>query len=481
MQQILMSLLPVVLMIGMLYFAARAFQRKHGKEQPGPGGIRPYGVHGWLALYVFASYYLAPLYTIGSTLQSLDEVERLNPAVLSLGTWHNYKLLTWVLVALVVTLQIWVAKGLRNDWIPRSLFRARLLAFVAPWIFAISDLVLASHLLEVEPDAKVIGQYLGSIIASSVWGLYFLRSKRCRNTYLLGPKLLGDGSQVDTAIQVQQALPPERPAQRVADGSAAASLPSTEQSFRETESLSPATRISLLSFLGNPRRGLARLNGWQRIWSLITGVLLIIHLIVGATIAPRISSLTFDPARHLEKLETASKWTQDNQQRCAAAQSQYEAGQRAVDEHNALGEAQVREQRAATQTKLEASMARMFAIETSGNKYGDEWRKYSDASEAYTRLLGGQQWFPRKFVIKESLPPSTVSVLDACNANERAQLELTDQIDFNTRAAKEARGQFVGVVLATGLSFLFFSFGIYFLGWSVGWIWRGFKSSAATA
>jgi hypothetical protein len=38
--------------------------------------------------------------------------------------------------------------------------------------------------MSVTPTAEMLGSYAGGIIGSYLWGAYFIRSQRCKNTYL---------------------------------------------------------------------------------------------------------------------------------------------------------------------------------------------------------------------------------------------------------------------------------------------------------
>lgn len=187
--EILLSLLPLVLLLLLLSWAVIAFRRKNGKEQPGPHGIAPYGVHGFLALFIFLAYYIAPLFTLGTTIQTIDQAERSNPGLQVLQNWDTYKALLWLLVCTSLIIQVLIAYRLRNHWKPSSLYLARGFAFLMPLALALCDAALAAAVLDVPPTAEAVGRYLASVVLGSIWGLYFLFSRRCRNTYLRGPVL----------------------------------------------------------------------------------------------------------------------------------------------------------------------------------------------------------------------------------------------------------------------------------------------------
>jgi hypothetical protein len=181
----LISLLPLFFVIGLYWMGFRLFKKAHGTQGAGPSGQTPYGVHGVLAFYIFTSYYLAPLVALGRVNSTFIEAELQSPAVLELNGWNDYKIMSFALVLAIVVWQIAVAKQLRWKLVPQSLYNARILCFGSPFVVIVSDIALAKLTLGLGPNGESIVTYLASIIISSLWGFYFLFSKRCKNTYLV--------------------------------------------------------------------------------------------------------------------------------------------------------------------------------------------------------------------------------------------------------------------------------------------------------
>ena len=178
------ALTPLFVMIAIYWFGYRAFKKKHGEESPSPNGDTPYGIHGWLAFFIFASYYITPLYSFGQLSNSFSKQEHQYPALLSLPGYQSYKTISYLLLLVFVVWQVVVAKNLRNNWTPDSLKQAKILCFTVPILAAISDMIAAQITMSVTPNAEMMGSYLGAFVGSYLWGAYFIKSKRCKNTYL---------------------------------------------------------------------------------------------------------------------------------------------------------------------------------------------------------------------------------------------------------------------------------------------------------
>lgn len=205
------ALIPLILTVALYIWGYRKFKSRHGAEVSGPMGQRPYGVHGWLAFFIFASYYIAPLFSLGALNSNFMQVERDYPSLLMLSGYKDYKNMLFVVAIALVVWQITVAMRLRWKLEPQSLRNARIFCFAAPAIMIGTDIFFGIVFLDVTPDGKTMASYVGSLIASSIWGLYFMFSRRCKNTYL--GSLEGDqGAVLAHASSVERNLAPE-PAQ----------------------------------------------------------------------------------------------------------------------------------------------------------------------------------------------------------------------------------------------------------------------------
>ncbi len=180
----LLSMLPLILIIALLWGGYVLFKKKQGPQVPGPNGETPYGVHGILAFFIFASYFIAPLFTLAKVNSAFMDAELQNPSILTLSGWGNYKMMSFALTIALVIWQILIARQLRWQLVPKSLTNAKILCFGAPIVAMASDVALAKMTLNVSPNGEAIAAYLGGLIVSWIWGLYFVFSKRCKNTYV---------------------------------------------------------------------------------------------------------------------------------------------------------------------------------------------------------------------------------------------------------------------------------------------------------
>lgn len=177
------TFIPLALIIALYWWGFRKFKSKHGQEVSGPQGQTPYGVHGLLAFFIFASYYIAPLFAMGSVNSNFMKAEAQYPNLLSLPGYGTYKTSTFIMALGVIIWQIMVAHKLRWKLEPSSLKSARTLCIAAPVIFIIGDVILGNVTMDVVPNAETMLSYIGSLLMSSIWAAYFFFSKRCRNTY----------------------------------------------------------------------------------------------------------------------------------------------------------------------------------------------------------------------------------------------------------------------------------------------------------
>ena len=184
----LLGLLPLMLVILLVWGAVSYSRRQQGLEVAGPNGERPYGVRGWLAVFVYCTMGLAPIVSISRVNQSLVDAETKYPALLSLDGWGSYKAATWVAVAVVCAWQIFVALRLRNHFVPKSVAHARVLLVAAPLVYWVADAVAGKAYLDVDVTAEGVGGIVASWIAAAVWLGYLYKSQRVRNTYGLDSK-----------------------------------------------------------------------------------------------------------------------------------------------------------------------------------------------------------------------------------------------------------------------------------------------------
>jgi hypothetical protein len=184
-----LTLLPLAIVLLIVAWMVIKFRRDAASAVPGPDGLTPYGVHGWLRFFIFASYYLSPLFGAGRLSNEFRMAEERAPQLLSLDGWTRYKAASWLLLVGMIVWQWWVAYGLKNRLEPRSVFHVKVLLCAAPPLMYLLDLVLGKTLLRLHVTAEAVGAVIGAFIATAlislVWFLYFTRSMRVHNTYSL--------------------------------------------------------------------------------------------------------------------------------------------------------------------------------------------------------------------------------------------------------------------------------------------------------
>lgn len=235
-------------------------------------------------------------------------------------------------------------------------------------------------------------------------------------------------------------------------------------------------QISLFGYMLSPRAGLKRLNGWQRIWLVLTGVILALHVLFGSLLLPDLSRMRFDPSLYEVQVASADKWKLENRQRCRAAAEEVQFADRFNAEYNATGEAKAKDLRVATQAKIDEAKARLFTIETSGGKFSGEWSKYGNAIEAYTLKLREQKWIPRPFNEEEMVKPESLSTVRECILFDQQRTTILAGMDTARQTAESTRDDAKTALFGTLISFLCTSLGLYLVGWCIGWIRGGFRA-----
>jgi hypothetical protein len=184
--EVIIAFIPLAITIVLYWWGFRKFKSKHGPEVPGPQGQTPYGVHGLLAFFIFASCYIAPVFALASANNNFVNLEAQYPNLLTLPGYGTYKIWTFIVVIAAIAWQIWVARRLRWILEPSSLKSAKALCLGVPVLFVAADVILGNLTMNVSPNADALASYIGSIVVSMFWVLYFFLSKRCKNTYLSG-------------------------------------------------------------------------------------------------------------------------------------------------------------------------------------------------------------------------------------------------------------------------------------------------------
>lgn len=175
--------LPAVLVIAIIVAVGYYLHQGVKSEAPGPQGQRPYGVHGWLAFYIGASYYLAPLYSLGSLNNELSRAEVANAILTTLAAWENYKAGAWLLAFASIAVQWRAAWLLKNRWQPYSIRFVKIVSLALPLIVVVGDITLGMVTLDVIDSETALKGIMTGLVRGLIWAAYFQFSKRVRNTY----------------------------------------------------------------------------------------------------------------------------------------------------------------------------------------------------------------------------------------------------------------------------------------------------------
>jgi hypothetical protein len=135
---------------------------------------------------------LGPLAAVSQTLRYLTEAENLYPALLKASAWSTYKMAGWSLIAVACVLSITAGYRLVVDHRPQSVRFAIWVLWLRGPMMVVADAALVSIFLNLKPsayfgDAQTVSAFIGSILISLLWTLYFKCSRRVLNTYRSSP------------------------------------------------------------------------------------------------------------------------------------------------------------------------------------------------------------------------------------------------------------------------------------------------------
>ncbi|MNX76826.1 hypothetical protein D3C86_1083440 [compost metagenome] len=152
----------------------------------------PSGVGGLLWLPIVGFTALGPLAAVSQTLRYLTEAENLYPALLKASAWSTYKMAGWSLIAVACVLSITAGYRLVVDHRPQSVRFAIWVLWLRGPMMVVADAALVSIFLNLKPsayfgDAQTVSAFIGSILISLLWTLYFKCSRRVLNTYRSSP------------------------------------------------------------------------------------------------------------------------------------------------------------------------------------------------------------------------------------------------------------------------------------------------------
>ena len=233
--------------------------------------------------------------------------------------------------------------------------------------------------------------------------------------------------------------------------------------------------MKILDFLVSPKESLPLLNGWQRIWLVFAGFLLVIHSLIIILNIPSVSDIFPNTSSFNNTIAASDKWLADNKQICTQADRAVETAMLENNDYNSLGRTAIDKQRQEYLTKIEDANQRLYKIETSGGKYFQEWVKVNDQIQAYQGKLNKITWVDRKFNYWTMVDSDKRDIVIKCNVNKEERQTAVKELDALKSQSKYSVSNFISTLTWSIVSFLTMTGSIYFLGWSIGWIRKGFK------
>jgi len=233
--------------------------------------------------------------------------------------------------------------------------------------------------------------------------------------------------------------------------------------------------MKILEFLVSPKESLPLLNGWQRIWLVIAGFLLVIHAVVITANIPSVSDIFPNTSSFDSTILASDKWLVENKQICAEADLAVEKAMLENNNYNSLGQAAIDKQRQEYLIKIEDANQRLYKIETSGGKYYSEWSKVTSQIEAYYGKLKKINWVDRKFNYWTMVDSDKRDIVLKCNIKKEERQTAVKALDDLKSQSGYNVSNFISTLTWSIVSFLIITSSIYFLGWSIGWIRKGFK------
>lgn len=147
------------------------------------------GVHGWLLLIMVGIIVLRPLMILGNNAQDITEAEAAYPALAQLGAWHTYIWASWTLAIGTAAISVYAGYCLKTKFHSSTVQLAMSSLWISGPLYVICQGILGISLLKLDLNSAtdILGRSFVSVTAHAiVWTLYFLISRRVRNTYKTG-------------------------------------------------------------------------------------------------------------------------------------------------------------------------------------------------------------------------------------------------------------------------------------------------------
>lgn len=150
-------------------------------------GLKPSGVGGWLSVYIVVSSIMAPILLISKTHLNISLSEIQGASFVYSPSWIDYKHFSYFFVACVIGWTWYLNYRLFFNRVPQTATLVKESLIAVPLIVPFVDLLASSSYLGQEArDASVAAELIKGILSNLAWLLYFIFSKRVRNTYYGG-------------------------------------------------------------------------------------------------------------------------------------------------------------------------------------------------------------------------------------------------------------------------------------------------------
>jgi Fe2+ transport system protein B len=232
--------------------------------------------------------------------------------------------------------------------------------------------------------------------------------------------------------------------------------------------------ISLINFLKNPKDEIGSLNGWQRIWLIFSAVIFVFHILAVLAFSPRIGDMFPDIEFKKSLVKDIEASIKSNEDKCRKAEAEEVKAMTANDEYNKLGREKAKKEVLSVVASIAEAQDRLMKLELTGKKYTDAWRATNDQLGAYHLKRLSLNWTDREFVPAMIGNDETYAALEMCKKQRAQLMESNAELRKDIDSATEEKNRFVGNIFSIIISYIVFTMAIYFIGWSVAWIRKGF-------
>lgn len=232
--------------------------------------------------------------------------------------------------------------------------------------------------------------------------------------------------------------------------------------------------VSLKEIVTNPKESIHFANGWQRIWLIVSGLILVLHLFVLLAFLPNFSQLIADTKEDEKIVNEIESWQKLNQSECMRVAEVENKAKLAHYEKNKIRRAEYDKVHKELYAQIERAKERLFQIETTGGKYYPEWGKVNDQIHAYTIKYTSHIWSDDdKNYLASFSDADLISFLE-CTKRIDKKKELLTNIQTEKENASYSQGRLFSVLFWTIFSYFAICFSIYGAGWTFGWAKSGF-------